>query len=128
MEDNGGGTSHAEWVERLVMQRIHDLEKIQNQRFADYEKLANTKFQNIDMLMGKLNELRSEVISDRRQFLMRDRYEVQHESLRSQIDELKDWRSNQEGKQSRSQLISVLAIIVALSVGLLQVVAHFWGK
>ena len=73
-----------EFIERQIL----DHEKLNNVKFEAMEQATELAFKNLDLRLNRLNELRGEVTADREQFVKADKYEVQHEALRKQVDVL----------------------------------------
>jgi len=80
--------------------RAHD------QKHVDDEKAQEQARRAIDLRLEKLNELRSEVIQDRGEYLRRDVFDSQLQGVLKQISELADFRSRALGLAVVLSLIS----------------------
>jgi len=102
--------------------RLNEIDK----RFGCLEKnnkeaLVLAK-EDISRRLESMNQFRAQLSSQAATFLTRERFEVEHKFLMDKIDVLNVWKAQQEGKQSRSNLISVVAIVISALLAVL----HFY--
>lgn len=82
---------------RLMNNRIDNLEKLMNQRFEMREDALGLANKNMEMRLDKLNELRNEVVTDRSRYVVNERCEMKEESSDSRISRLERWQSQMYG-------------------------------
>ncbi len=83
-------------------------------------------FVRLNERLAEMNEVRRQINDERGSYLMRDRYEAAHESLRSAIDArlklLENSRSNNEGR------IWMMGVAITGIMAIVQIAIHFIGK
>ena len=105
--------------------RIAELKEYHNARIADLEKrlatelVFNTKATDLakidmDRRLEGMNQFRAQLEKQAATFLTRDRFDGEHKILSDRINDIIQWKSSQEGKQSRANIISILALIVTI--------------
>ena len=72
-----------------------------------------------------MNEFREQLRTQASTFLTRERFDVEHELLKEKIEELLLWKAEQQGKNDRANLISIIAVIVSVFVGIASTILHF---
>ena len=87
------------------------------ERFVTLETEVREYRSAQDLRLGKLNELREQVLSDRAQFLSVAVYQVQHGTL---LDKLEDLRSAQ------TRIVGAGTVLVPLMGMVGAIVGHFW--
>ena len=102
----------------IVDIRLAELDRRIDQRF-DYESRAlQVAKASMDQRLEGMNEFRSQLEKQAREFIPRS----EHDILVAQIRLLDQWKERQEGKQSRSNLIALAALAVALLASLLDII------
>lgn len=71
--------------------RAHDQKHVDDERAQDAARTA------IDLRLEKLNELRSEVLQDRSQFVRRDLYDADVKSLNEKLEAVRSWQNKAVG-------------------------------
>ncbi len=101
---------------QLAHENVHDME-------AEARIVA---FVRLNERLAEMNEVRRQINDERGSYLMRDRYEAAHESLRSAIDArlklLENSRSNNEGR------IWMMGVAITGIMAIVQIAIHFIGK
>ena len=102
-----------------------DLEK----RLAT-ELVFNTKATDLakidmDRRLEGMNQFRAQLEKQAGTFLTRDRFDGEHKILSDRINDIIQWKSSQEGKQSRANIISILALIVTIIFSFAHTITSF---
>lgn len=84
-----------QWAAHL---REHERDEEAHQRQHESDaKAIELAVSNVDRRLGELNQLRSEVTTDRNQFLTRVEYNARHETLEGRVDGLEKLLDKAEG-------------------------------
>jgi hypothetical protein len=95
--------------------KIEDLEKLINIQFAAHEKALETARSEMERRLAALNELRSEVLTDRNRFLSCDVYN--------------EWKSAVDKAITKIETRSATWVtVIGIAFALLQIVIHYKWK
>ena len=72
-----------------------------------------------------MNEFRSQLERQAGTFLTRDRFDVEHKILADKMSDITQWKSGQEGKQGRANIISIIALIVTVIFSFAHTITSF---
>ena len=108
-------------------------------RFADSEKRHEVKygFQDKALSLAKaeleqrlegMNQFRKQLEKQEATFVTRDRADTEHQILTEKINTLNLWKAAQEGKQARSNLISIAAMVISAIFALVHMIQSFGIK
>jgi vacuolar-type H+-ATPase subunit E/Vma4 len=114
--------TESEWAAHL---REHERDQKAHQRQHESDaKAIELAVSNVDRRLGELNQLRSEVTTDRNQFLTRVEYNARHETLEGRVNGLEKLLDKAEGSLNVWRFIAgflglsgVAAIIWAVTQG-----------
>lgn len=104
-----------------------------NEKMERLREYIDTRFQSeadalvqrtkvIDFRLDNLNGEQERLDKDRQDFLRAGEYRIEHKNLSDKVDILIRWQSYMEGKASRANLISVIAMITASLFALIHIV------
>lgn len=94
-----------EYIERIIDERS----KAHDQRHYDEAQAIDQARAAVDLRLEKLNELRSEVLQDRGQFVRRDVYDNDKKGRDLRLQRLESWQARASGA----------AVILTLIAGLI---------
>lgn len=134
---DGERRSGCEPVEPVCKEKMSRLREYVDTRFdANADALIN-RTKEIDAHLMHLNNAQSRLDADRQAFLRKAEYNIEHdglkeivkenkESIEKSVDEnkkdmglIREWKAGLEGKASRSNLISAIAVVLSLIVAIL---------
>ena len=93
--------------------KISELEKRMCAKYQFQEQSLVLAKEVLDHRLENMNQIREQLNRQSGTFMTRERAEMEHALFAEKVDQLLLWKAEQEGKHSRSNVISIVAIIVA---------------
>lgn len=113
--------------EKLCEEKHGNLEKLLEQRFIAMDRALVERTKELERRLEGLNELRSEVVRDRDQFVKREAYDMRSIVVDKYVDEI---RTSIQGITNRLTIIETRSVIWTSTIGIgfvvLQMILHYW--
>jgi hypothetical protein len=84
-------------LKTLMDSQMQAHEELDRQRHAETDRVLSAYVVTVNDRLVQLNELRSEVITDRGQFLQRDIYDTHHSELTAKVEQLLQFKARATG-------------------------------
>lgn len=95
-------------LKELLMQRICNLEKVTEERFQQSEKALLIQTKEIERRLENLNGEASRLRDIQATYLPRETYEIQQKDTTKKIENLEDYKNNNQGKNT------ILAVVISI--------------
>ena len=91
-------------------------------RFNELEKRIILTQNDLERRLEGMNEFREQLHNQANTFLTRERFDVESQRINDKITDLQLWRADHQGRQARTSVISIIAILVSVGLAILQII------